>query len=682
MKICPLCDTAYPDTEGNCPRDGAMLVGMRELPQGYMVRGKYRIVRKIGQGGMGTVYLAEDTFLNAAMALKFLSVELSSDPSFTQRFRNEARATFRLRHPNIVEVTGLDQADDGSLFIAMEYIDGVSLRSVMEQAHGPLAIPRVMKLVRGIASGLGAAHKMGFVHRDVKPENIIVCGQGEHEQPKILDFGIVASMERAKAEEAEAERLSRAPILTAKYAAPEQWGFLRPDQLDGRTDLYALGCVFYEMLAGRPPFEAISFEGWMGQHLKVEPARPSTYNPEIARYPRLDELVLWLLQKDREHRPSNVEALLAGMESVNAEVRQAPTPRPAPPFAQPAPAAHARPSGSDTIMEQPGTYGYAPPASRQEPTVFDRPHTPPPSTSQGTTSPVTGSPVSRSWLPWALLALLIVGAGAYGWTHRQDTPVRQAVEDSSAHSADPPTPPHIDPPPDHTPPHPDDAKNSTPPVNTGKTPAPPDSTAHAGARTTTILPVLSAGALTRQGTAAFNQGDYAHAGKAYEQACSMNSAASCRLLADMYAKGQGFPNNPDKVADLRTQSCDGGDMAGCFELSFNYNTGEGVPRDYHKVEALRTRACDGGYPEACTKLGAFYMSQEGFKDPQKSAQAFQKGCNDGSREGCWFIGKMYEIGQGVIKDPAKARESYTRSCTLGYDKACQDLHKLSPAGGT
>src|ERR1035441_8674658 len=144
MKTCPVCDTDYPDQHHTCPTDGAMLIVSHELAAGSLVRGKYRITRKLGQGGMGVVYQAEHMMLGGRVALKFLTGDLGKDPRFIKRFRMEARAAYQLRHPNIVEVTDLDQAEDGSLFIAMEYVEGPSLRAAIDEAPAGLEIARVL----------------------------------------------------------------------------------------------------------------------------------------------------------------------------------------------------------------------------------------------------------------------------------------------------------------------------------------------------------------------------------------------------------------------------------------------------------------------------------------------------------------------------------------------------------
>jgi serine/threonine protein kinase len=314
MKTCPICEKSWPSQHTTCPTDGALLLDSRELEPGTLIRGKYRIVRLLGRGGMGTVYLAEHILLNRQRALKFISSELSQDAAFLRRFRREAQAAIELRHPNVVEVVDLDQAEDGSPYIAMEFVDGPDLRPAL--AAGPFSVERALSIARCIALGLGAAHLKGIVHRDVKPENVLLAGgKGSLETPKLLDFGIAAMKETATT-------VSRTHglMLTPPYAAPEQWKGMAAEELDGRTDLYALGCVLYEMLTGRSPFRAHNTEGWMYQHLHEQPQPPSTLRPDLANWRGLDALTLRLLAKDRNDRPKDVAELLTLLDAVRYEL--------------------------------------------------------------------------------------------------------------------------------------------------------------------------------------------------------------------------------------------------------------------------------------------------------------------------------------------------------------------------
>ena len=312
MKLCPICATSYPAEHRTCPTHGTILVETQELPAGTMIRDCYRIVRMLGKGGMGTVYLAEHTLMGEQRALKFLSADLASNPSFVQRFLQEARAANKLRHPNVAQTMELGQTEDGSFYISMEFVDGPSLRSALNHSPGGLATERAFNIVHGVAAGLGAAHAKRMVHRDVKPENILLASTPEGEVAKVVDFGIVAMSDGAG-------RLTQtgSVLLTCEYAAPEQWrGTIPSSELDGRTDLYAVGCMFFEMLTGRLPFRSDSYEGWFELHVKTAPAPPSSIRPELGDFPGLDALVLKLLEKDRENRPANVGEFLADLNRV------------------------------------------------------------------------------------------------------------------------------------------------------------------------------------------------------------------------------------------------------------------------------------------------------------------------------------------------------------------------------
>ena len=315
MKLCPLCETVYPTTHTTCNKEGcgARLVESRLLEPGAVIRDKYRILKFIGRGGMGTVYLAEHIHLNERHALKFISGDLTHDPKVLKRFRQEAQALRRLIHTNIVKVDDLDQADDGSFYIAMEFVDGLGLREVI--SAGPLPVERAISIARGVASGLAAAHAKEIIHRDIKPDNILLDHSAFHtsriETPKLLDFGIAAVKETSTA-----MSRTRGFMLTAEYAAPEQWMGMSADQIDGRTDLYALGGVLHEMLTGTTCLHSQTFDGWMYQHLQAERIAPSKKRPELANWPGLDALVLSLLAKDRNQRPATAAAVIEQLDKL------------------------------------------------------------------------------------------------------------------------------------------------------------------------------------------------------------------------------------------------------------------------------------------------------------------------------------------------------------------------------
>jgi serine/threonine-protein kinase len=306
MKFCPQCMTGFPDHSETCPTHGIHLSEIIDLKPGMLIRNTYRIVRKLGEGGMGAVYLAEHTLMDEQRALKFLSRQWSRDEAFTARFRREVRTLRQVRHKNVIDSGDLERAEDEALFFAMEFVDGPDLRSFLHHAPQPFDVRLALELARGIAEGLGAAHAKGMVHRDIKPENVLMAREGDTLVPKIADFGIVATKESSIT-----RTRTGASLLTYAYAAPEQWRGMKSAELDGRTDLYALGGVLFEMLTGQNAFDAESYEGWAEQHKNAVPLPPSSLRPELAHWRGLDALTLRLLAKEREDRPKDVAEVLS-----------------------------------------------------------------------------------------------------------------------------------------------------------------------------------------------------------------------------------------------------------------------------------------------------------------------------------------------------------------------------------
>jgi len=311
MKLCPHCDSGYSDVHTTCPLHGVLLNEIRDLKPGMLIRNTYRIVRKLGEGGMGAVYLADHTLMDEQRALKFLSPLLTANEAFTARFRREARTLHQVRHPNVIDSGDLERAEDDTLFFAMEFVDGPDLRSFLDHAPRPFDVQLALELTRGIALGLGAAHAKGMVHRDIKPENILMAREGDGWVPKIADFGIVATKETGITRPRTAGTL-----LTMAYAAPEQWQGMKAAELDGRTDLYALGGVFFEMLTGQTVFAGESYEDWAEQHKNATPRPPSALRPELASWQGLDSIVLRLLAKNRDGRPRDVVELIGLLDAV------------------------------------------------------------------------------------------------------------------------------------------------------------------------------------------------------------------------------------------------------------------------------------------------------------------------------------------------------------------------------
>jgi serine/threonine protein kinase/Flp pilus assembly protein TadD len=316
MKRCSICHATYPATFTHCPHDGSLLTEANEWTDGAVIRGKYRVLGKLGQGGMATVYKALHIGFDEVRALKVIHPELAGDLSFVKRFAQEAALTRKLQHPNAVRVEDIDQADDGRPFIVMEFIEGESLRDVI-QRQAPLPVARVCRIAKQVAGALEAAHQLGMIHRDIKPGNILLTrppeGGEQEEVAKVLDFGIAKIREVHLAAGGATLTRTGTSIGTPAYMSPEQAMGTTGAGLDGRADLYSLGVVMYEMLSGELPIQAESeVQMLIGQiHNTPQPIR--------ARRPELPvgigAVVMQCLEKDPAQRPASGAALIAQIEA-------------------------------------------------------------------------------------------------------------------------------------------------------------------------------------------------------------------------------------------------------------------------------------------------------------------------------------------------------------------------------
>jgi len=399
LSKCEKCGAVYEGAEMFCPKDGSRLVQVQEegdaresfptvAPEedaylGKVIQGRYKVLERLGEGGMGVVYIAEHVEIEKKVALKVLRDDFSKRPEVVERFRQEARSASKIGHPHIVDVTDFGQLDDGGVYFVMEYLVGGGLDDLIRGVN--IELERAVPIVDQIARALKAAHEMGIVHRDLKPENIFLIERdGNQDFVKVLDFGIAKISDR----DADGQRLTKTGMIfgTPEYMSPEQ---AAGKALDHRVDVYALGCIMFEMFTGRVPYDGDSFMAVLTQHMFEPIPLIEEVNPETDVPQSVMAVVYKAMAKNVEDRYADMDALREDLERALAD--------------------------ANYVVEHPGrettikfsTRGTKSRVSQQDKvrTLMDW-------------APQTGSmPERRSGPPWpaiAAVAVLLVGGGAVG----------------------------------------------------------------------------------------------------------------------------------------------------------------------------------------------------------------------------------------------------------------------------
>jgi len=304
--LCPSCGQTAPEGHQYCPFDGEPLITeklSRARPDpllGVTVDERYEVLAVIGEGGMGRVYRVRHRRLGRSFALKALRLELARELSLAERFIQEARAAAVVTHPNVVQINDFGTLHTGQPYFVMELLEGRTLARIIRE-EGPLDPLRCLTIARQIAEAISAAHAMGVIHRDLKPDNVIlVRPSGSHATVKVLDFGL--------AKVAGSNRLTRPGVVfgTPQYMSPEQ---ASGEPFDHRVDVYALGIIMFEMLTGHVPFEADTQMGILSKHLYQDPPRLPELNLPVVAQPRLQEAIARCLAKRAEDRWSSMTEL-------------------------------------------------------------------------------------------------------------------------------------------------------------------------------------------------------------------------------------------------------------------------------------------------------------------------------------------------------------------------------------
>ncbi len=315
MKSCPHCKSTYPTQFTVCPHDAATLQEVSELEPGAILRGKYKILEKIGEGGMGAVYKALHLRFNEVCALKIVLPYHLKDPSFLQRFNAEAVLMRRLDHPHALRINDVDETEDGRPFFVMEYIEGESLEALL--SRGALAPTRAMGIAIQACEALAAAHRLGVIHRDIKPANLILARTADGSDcVKVLDFGIAKVKAGSPLRDGASLTQTGALVGTPTYMSPEQCQGAHGDKLTETSDLYSLGVVLYQMLTGSVPFKADTAVGMLMAHLQQSPPDPRVLCPSVP--PQVVNVVFRALEKDPAKRFASADEMRKALEDANA----------------------------------------------------------------------------------------------------------------------------------------------------------------------------------------------------------------------------------------------------------------------------------------------------------------------------------------------------------------------------
>ncbi len=316
MRTCPECQNSYEDEILHCPEDGLDLSALEPVDEliGRSI-GSYQIVKMLGKGGMGAVYMAQHPVIGSRVAIKFLLPQYSTDPKIVDRFFNEAKAVNVIGHDNILKILDLSVTDDNRHYFVMEFLYGKPLQDYV-RPNQPMDAETALPILLQCCEALQAAHDNKIIHRDLKPDNIyLITHKGKKNFVKIVDFGI------AKLTDAGGQSTGKTQtgmvMGTPAYMSPEQAGGMT-SMIDGRSDIYSLGVMMYQMLSGKLPFPGSSFGEVLIGHLQQQPPPPTGYNPNLA--PELEAIILKTLEKRQDDRFQSMrdlhDAILGYMNAV------------------------------------------------------------------------------------------------------------------------------------------------------------------------------------------------------------------------------------------------------------------------------------------------------------------------------------------------------------------------------
>ena len=321
-KICTHCGAEFDPDQRFCPHDGTPLRprGSHDPLIGQVIADRYQVLQILGEGGMGRVYLAEHVRMGRKSAVKVMSPNLALSAEAISRFNREASNASRINHPNVAQIYDFGETSDGMLYLAMEFVEGETLRQLIER-DGPMPAPRAADITKQVASALAAAHHLGIVHRDLKPDNIMIARHHDGtDWVKVVDFGIAKTVQGSGESGAGSQTVTTAGVSlgTPEYMSPEQ---LAGERLDSRTDLYSLGLVFFNMLTGDLPYPRVTSKDTLVRRLTSKPRQLADVAPDGNWPTRLQAALDRALAQEPGERYSTVVDFGRDVVAASAELR-------------------------------------------------------------------------------------------------------------------------------------------------------------------------------------------------------------------------------------------------------------------------------------------------------------------------------------------------------------------------